>query len=93
MTLRVLEMTGYSFWVQICRSVVALYVFSWYTGPAVEAEMNAAWQKREEARRRLLRTESHNSNLRKAAPKDNELGREVRPQLDVRTSNARTAYS
>ena len=31
----------------------------------VEAEMNAAWQQREEARRHL-RAEPHNSNLRKA---------------------------
>ena len=37
----------------------------WYTGPGVEAEMNAAWQEREEARRHL-RAEPHNSNLRKA---------------------------
>ena len=34
-------------------------------GPGVEAEMNAAWQQREEARR-PLRAEPHNSNLRKA---------------------------
>ena len=33
-------------------------------GPGVEAEMNAAWQQREEARRHL-RAESYNSNLRK----------------------------
>ena len=33
-------------------------------GPGVEAEMNAAWQQREEARRHL-RAEPHNSNLRK----------------------------
>ena len=37
----------------------------WCTGPGVEAEMNAAWQQREEARRRLC-AEPHNSNLRKA---------------------------
>ena len=37
----------------------------WCTGPGVEAEMNAAWQQREEARRHL-RPETHNSNLRKA---------------------------
>ena len=35
----------------------------WCAGPGVEAEMNAAWQQREEARRHL-RAESHNSNLR-----------------------------
>ena len=37
----------------------------WCAGPGVEAEMNAAWQQREEARRHL-RTEPHRSNLRKA---------------------------
>ena len=37
----------------------------WCAGPGVEAEMNAAWQQREEARRHL-RAESHSSNLRKA---------------------------
>ena len=37
----------------------------WCAGPGVEAEMNAAWQQREEARRHL-RAEPHNSNLRKA---------------------------
>ena len=37
----------------------------WCAGPCVEAEMNAAWQKREEARRHL-RAEPHSSNLRKA---------------------------
>ena len=37
----------------------------WCAGPGVEAEMNAAWQQREEARRHLL-AEPHNSNLRKA---------------------------
>ena len=36
----------------------------WCAGPGVEAEMNAVWQQREEARRRL-RAEPHNSNLRK----------------------------
>ena len=36
----------------------------WCAGPGVEAEINAAWQHREEARR-YLRAESHNSNLRK----------------------------
>ena len=34
-------------------------------GPGVKAEMNAAWQKREEARRHL-RAEPHNNGLRKA---------------------------
>ena len=36
----------------------------WCAGPGVEAEMNAAWQQREEARRHLG-AEPHNSNLRK----------------------------
>ena len=37
----------------------------WCAEPGVEAEMNAAWQERQEARRHL-RAEPHNSNLRKA---------------------------
>ena len=37
----------------------------WCSGPGVEAEMGAAWQHREEERRRL-RTESHNSRFRTA---------------------------
>ena len=37
----------------------------WCAGPGVEAEVNAAWQQREEARRHL-RAEPYNSNLRKA---------------------------
>ena len=36
----------------------------WCAGPGVEAEMNAAWQQREDARRHP-REQSHNSNLRK----------------------------
>ena len=36
----------------------------WCAGPGVEAEMNAACQQREDARRHL-RAEPHNSNLRK----------------------------
>ena len=36
----------------------------WCAGPGVEAEMNAAWQQREDARRHL-RAEPHSSNLRK----------------------------
>ena len=36
----------------------------WCTGPGVEAEMNAAWQQKDEARRHL-RAEPHTSNLRK----------------------------
>ena len=36
----------------------------WCAGPGVEAEMNTAWQQREEARRHL-RAEPHNINLRK----------------------------
>ena len=37
----------------------------WCAGPGVEAEINAAWQQREETRRHL-RAEPRNSNLRKA---------------------------
>ena len=37
----------------------------WCAGPGVEAEVKAAWQQREEARRHL-RAGLHNSNLRKA---------------------------
>ena len=37
----------------------------WCAGPGVEAEINAAWQQREEARKHL-RAEPHSSNLRKA---------------------------
>ena len=37
----------------------------WCAGPGVEADMNAAWQQRGEARR-YLRAEPHSSNLRKA---------------------------
>ena len=37
----------------------------WCTGPVVEAEMNATWQQKEEARRHL-RAEPHTNNLQKA---------------------------
>ena len=37
----------------------------WYVDPGPEAAMNAAWQQREQVRRRLC-AETHNSNLRKA---------------------------
>ena len=37
----------------------------WCAGPGVEAEMDAAWKQREEARRRL-RAEPYSSDLRKA---------------------------
>ena len=37
----------------------------WCAGPGVEAEINAAWQQREDARRHL-RAEPHSSNFRKA---------------------------
>ena len=37
----------------------------WCAGPGVEAEMNVAWQQREEARKEL-RAKPHSSNLRKA---------------------------
>ena len=40
-------------------------VQGWCAGPGVEAEMNAAWQQRKEARKHL-RAEPRNSNLRKA---------------------------
>ena len=36
----------------------------WCAGPGAKAEMNAAWQQREDARRHL-RAEPHSSNLRK----------------------------
>ena len=47
------------------RSKPPLGVQGWCAGPGVEAEMNTAWQQREEKRKRL-RTEPHDSNLRKA---------------------------
>ena len=49
----------------------------WCAGPGVEAEMNAAWHQREDARRHL-RAESHNSNLRKAAKMAGKKLRKVR---------------
>ena len=49
----------------------------WCVGSGVEAEMNAAWQEREEARRHL-RAEPHNSNLRKAVEVTGENLRKVR---------------
>ena len=49
----------------------------WCAGPGVEAEMNAAWQEREEARRHL-RAEPHNSNLRKAVEMAGKNLRKVR---------------
>ena len=49
----------------------------WCAGPGVEAEMNAAWQQREEARRHL-RAEPHNSNLRKAVKMARKNLRKVR---------------
>ena len=49
----------------------------WCAGPGVEAERNAAWQQREEARRNL-RAEPHNSNLRKAVKMAGKKLREVR---------------
>ena len=51
--------------------------YSWCTGPGVEAEMNAAWQKREEARRHV-RAEPHVSNLRKAVKMAGKNLRKVR---------------
>ena len=49
----------------------------WCAGPGVEAEMNAAWRQREEARRHL-RAEPHNSNLRKAVKMAGKNLRKVR---------------
>ena len=49
----------------------------WCAGPGVEAEMNAAWQQREEARRHI-RAEPHNSNLRKVVKMAGKNLRKVR---------------
>ena len=49
----------------------------WCAGPGVEAEMNAAWQQKEEARRHQ-RAEPHNSNLRKAVKMAGKNLRKVR---------------
>ena len=49
----------------------------WCAGPGVEAEMNAAWQQREEARRHL-RAEPHTSNFRKAVEMAGKKLRKVR---------------
>ena len=49
----------------------------WSAGPGVEAEMNAAWQQREGARRHL-RVEPHNSNLRIAVKMAEKKLRKVR---------------
>ena len=49
----------------------------WFAGPGVEAEMNAAWQQREEVRRHL-RAEPHSSNLRKAVKMAGKTLRKVR---------------
>ena len=49
----------------------------WCAGPGVEAEMNAAWQQREEAMRHL-RAEPHNSNLGKAVQMTGKNIRKVR---------------
>ena len=46
-------------------------------GPGVEAEMNGAWQQKQEARR-YLRAETHNSNLRKAVKTAGKNLRKVR---------------
>ena len=50
---------------------------SWCAGPGVEAEMNAAWQQREEARRHL-HADPHSSNLRKAVKMAGKNVRKVR---------------
>ena len=49
----------------------------WCTGPGLEAEINAALQQKEEARRHL-RVEPHNSNLRKAVKMAGKKLRKVR---------------
>ena len=49
----------------------------WCAGPGVEADMNAAWQHREEARE-YLRAEPHSSNLRKAVKMSGKKLRKVR---------------
>ena len=49
----------------------------WCARPGVEAEMNAAWQQREETRRRI-RAEPHSSNLRKAVKMAGKILRKVR---------------
>ena len=49
----------------VSRSKRPREVQGWCAGPSLEAEMNAAWQEREEAIRHL-RAEPHSSNLRKA---------------------------
>ena len=49
----------------------------WCAGPGVEADMNAAWQQRDEARRNI-RAEPRNSNLRKAVKIDGKNLRKVR---------------
>ena len=49
----------------------------WCAGPGVEAEINAAWQQREEARRHL-RAEPHSSNLRKVVKMAGKNIRKVR---------------
>ena len=51
-------------------------------GPRVEAEMNAAWQQREEARRHL-RAEPHNSNLRKGVKMAGENLRKGRESAEL----------
>ena len=49
----------------------------WCAGPGVEAEMNAAWQQKEDATRHL-RAEPHNSNLRKVVKMAGKKLRKVR---------------
>ena len=55
----------------------------WCAGPGVEAEMNAAWQQREEASRHL-RAEPHSSNLRKAVKMVEKKLRKVRKAAVLR---------
>ena len=49
----------------------------WCAGPGVEAEVNAAWQQKEEARRHL-RAEPHSGSLRKAVKMAEKYLRKVR---------------
>ena len=49
----------------------------WYAGPGVEADVNEAWQQREETRRHL-RAQPHSSNLRKTVKMAGKKLRKVR---------------
>ena len=67
----------------------------WCVGPGVEAEVNAAWREREEARRHL-RTEPYNSNLRKVVKMAGKNLRKVRKAAVLSffvTSSANSKYA